>query len=162
MNAVAAPYEVRRGAHLVSTDPGRLDFDVIHGFLSRSYWSAGVPRETLRRAIAGSLCFGLYEDGRQIGFARAVTDRATYAYLADVFVIESHRGRGLGVWLIESLLAHPDLQGLRRFALATRDAHSLYARFGFKPQRAPQNHLERHAPDVYAQPAAAPSAARPA
>ena len=119
----------------ISTDPARLDLDVIHRFLSEdAYWSPGVPRDVVERALANSLCFGLYApDGAQAGFARAVTDRATFAYLADVFVLPAHRDRGLGVWLVETVLAHPDLQGLRRVELATVDAHGLYERFGFRP-----------------------------
>ena len=116
----------------ISTDRDRLDLDYVHAFLTTSYWSPGVTRDVVERAIAGSLCFGLYApDGGQAGFARAITDRATYAYLADVFVGAEHRGRGLGVWLVETILGHPELQGLRRWALATADAHSLYERFGF-------------------------------
>ena len=119
----------------ISTDPARLDVAVVHRYLSEeAYWSPGVARAVVERAIANSLCFGLYApDGAQAGFARAVTDRAAWAYLADVFVLEGHRGRGLGVWLVETILAHPDLQGLRRIELATADAHGLYARFGFEP-----------------------------
>jgi GNAT superfamily N-acetyltransferase len=144
-----APYEVRRGPFLVTTDRARFDVDVVHGFLRRSYWSPGVPRDTVERAIAGSLAFGLFEHDRQIGFARTITDGATFAYLADVFVLEGHRGRGLGVFLMECVLAHPSLQGLRRFTLATRDAHDLYRRFGFTPLAAPDRFMERFAPDVY-------------
>ena len=108
----------------ISTDPGRLDLDVIHRFLVDAYWSPGVTRDVVERSVAGSLCFGLYAPGGgQAGFARAVTDRATFAWIADVFVLPEHQGRGLGVWLMESVLAHPDLQGLRRVILATADAH---------------------------------------
>ena len=137
---------------VVSTDPGRLDLDLIHGFLSQSYWSRGIPRELVERAVRNSLCFGLYEGGRQVGFARVVTDQATFAYLADVFIIESHRGRGLAKVLIAAVVAEPRLQGLRRWMLATRDAHSLYARFGFEPLAAPGRFMELHAPDVYEAP----------
>jgi GNAT superfamily N-acetyltransferase len=121
----------------ISTERDRLDLAVIHRYLSEeAYWSPGVSRAVVERAIANSLCFGLFApDGAQAGFARAVTDRATWAYLADVFVLAEHRGRGLGVWLMETVLAHPDLQGLRRIELATDDAHGLYARFGFEPLR---------------------------
>jgi GNAT superfamily N-acetyltransferase len=150
-------YEVRRGAHAVSDNPARLDLAVVHGFLATSYWAAGIPEETVRRSIAGSLAFGLYrlkdeiDQGgeRQIGFARAVTDRATYAYLADVFVLPEARGGGLGTFLVESVLAHPDLQGLRRWSLVTRDAHALYRKFGFAPLAAPDRHMERLATDAY-------------
>jgi GNAT superfamily N-acetyltransferase len=129
----------------ISTDPARLDLDLIHRFLSReAYWSPGVPRDVVERALANSLCFGLFAPGgAQAGFARAVTDRATFAYLADVFVLPEHRGRGLGVWLVETVLAHPDLQGLRRIELATVDAHGLYERFGFEPLRRVERFLAR-------------------
>ncbi len=129
----------------VSDDPARLDFDVVHGYLTRSYWSPGIAREAVERAARHSLPFGLYDGGRQVGYARVVTDRTTFAYLADVFVLEAHRGRGLGVFLVESVLAHPDLQGLRRWLLATRDAHTLYARSGFRALAAPETMMERPA-----------------
>ena len=122
----------------ISTDPEQLDLDVVHGFLTTAYWSPGIPREVVERAIANSIVFGLYApDGAQAGFARVVTDRATFAYLADVFVLPEHRGRGLGKRLMEAVTAHPDLQGLRRFILATADAHGLYARYGFEPPTMP-------------------------
>jgi GNAT superfamily N-acetyltransferase len=126
----------------ISTDRERLDVDYIHAFLTTSYWSPDIPRETVAKAIAGSLCFGLYDpEGAPAGFARVVTDRATFAYLADVFVDDRHRGRGLGVWLVETVLAHPDLQGLRRWMLATADAHALYARFGFAALEQPERYM---------------------
>lgn len=143
-----------RDGYEISTDRRRLDLDVVHGFLRGAYWSPGVPRNVVERAIEHSLCFGLYAPGgEQVGFARVVTDRAAIAYLADVFVLPVHRGRGLGVWLIETVLAHPDLQGLRRFELATADAHALYARFGFAPFRQPERQLviERAADELYGQ-----------
>lgn len=122
----------RRDGYEVDDDPDRIDVDSAWGYLRGAYWSENVPREVVARAIAGSLSFGLYApDGSQVGFARAVTDRATYAWIADVYVLERERGRGLGVWLIETVLGHPDLQGLRQIVLATRDAHGLYERFGF-------------------------------
>jgi GNAT superfamily N-acetyltransferase len=133
----------------VDTDQSRLDLRTIHEFLTNSYWARGVPLEVVERSVRGSLCFGLYEGDRQIGFARVITDYATFAYLADVFVLESHRGRGLGKVLIAAILGHPSLQGLRRWLLATRDAHSLYAQYGFVPLAAPGRFMERHAPDVY-------------
>jgi GNAT superfamily N-acetyltransferase len=123
----------------ISTDRARLDLDVIHGFLREAYWSPGVTRDVVERSIEGSLCFGLYgADGAQAGFARVVTDGATFAWIADVFVLEPHRGRGLGVWLMETVLGHPDLQGLRRIVLATMDAHGLYERLGFEPLPTPE------------------------
>jgi GNAT superfamily N-acetyltransferase len=143
------PFERRRDAFTVSTDPARLDLDVVHGYLARSYWAEGVPRAVVARSLAGSLCFGLYEGARQVGFARAITDRATYAYLADVFVLEPFRGQGLGVWLVECVMAHPDLQGLRRWSLVTRDAHALYRRFGFTALPAPERSMEKVDADVY-------------
>lgn len=150
----SAIFSVSRGTHVISTDPALLDLDVIYGFLSTCYWSPGIPRTTVERAIAHSLCFGLYNTSppAQIGFARVITDRATYAYLCDVFILESSRGNGLGTWLIESTLAHPDLQGLRRFTLLTRDAHWLYERFGFRPMPDPSRYMERWNPDVYKRP----------
>jgi GNAT superfamily N-acetyltransferase len=142
----------RRGDFLISTDPGLLDLAVIHDFLAnRSYWAPGIPLEVLRRAIDGSLCFGLYEHGRQIGLARIVTDRATFAWLCDVFVLEEYRGRGLSKWLMECVMNYPALQGLRRFILGTRDAHELYTRYGFKPLADPTRFLEVHRPDPYRQ-----------
>ncbi len=128
----------------ISTDRDRLDLAAIHGFLTHdAYWSPGVPLVVVERAIAHSIPFGLYApDGTQAGFARVVTDRAVFAYLADVFVLPAHRGRRLGVWLIETILAHPDLQGLRRFELQTADAHGLYAQCGFQPVAAPQRIME--------------------
>ena len=133
----------------ISTDPSRLQLDAIHGYLMRSYWSPGVPREVVARAIAHSLCFGIYLGEAQVGFARVVTDRATFAYLADVYVLEEHRGQVLSKRLVATIQAHPDLQGLRRFLLATRDAHGLYARFGFRPLAAPERMMEIRDPDPY-------------
>lgn len=138
------------GPITVDTDPARLDLAVVHGFLAESYWAKGIPLETVRRSIRNSLCFGLYEAENQIGFARVVSDRATFAYLADVFVLESHRGRGLGKLLMGAVVAHPDLQGLRRWMLATRDAHGLYAQYGFTPLPVPERFMQLHDPDVYA------------
>jgi GNAT superfamily N-acetyltransferase len=126
--------ETERGEYTISTDRERLDIDLIHRFLSEeSYWAPGVRRDVVERSIANSLCFGLHRGSEQVGFARVVTDRAAFAYLADVFVVRAHRGRGLGKWLIETVIAHPDLQNLRRFFLGTADAHSLYERYGFRP-----------------------------
>ncbi len=135
---------------VISTDDARLDLDVIHGYLSRSsYWAEGIPRELVARSLRHSLNFGLYEDARQVGFARVVTDRATYAYLADVFVLESHRGHGLSKLLMEAVMNHPDLQGLRRFTLATKDAHGLYRQFGFQTLSAPERFMEIAHPGLY-------------
>jgi GNAT superfamily N-acetyltransferase len=147
---VEATYEVRRGGYLVSSDPARLDLDLLHAFLSRSYWARGIPRELVARSLRHSVCFGVYEWGRQVGFARVISDRATFGYPADVFVVGSHRGRGLSTWLVQAVLAHPELQGLRRFSLVTRDAHGLHARFGFGALDAPERHMEILRPDPYA------------
>lgn len=138
------------GPIVVDTDPARLDLALVHEFLGASYWAHGIPLETVRRSIRNSLCFGLYEGERQIGFARVVSDRATFAYLADVFVLASHRGLGLGKLLMDAVVAHPELQGLRRWMLATRDAHGLYAQYGFTPLPAPERFMELHDADVYA------------
>jgi GNAT superfamily N-acetyltransferase len=139
-----------RGHYRVSTDAERLQLDVIHGYLSKhSYWAAGIPRDVVVRSLRGSLCFGLYDDEEQIGFSRVVTDRATFAYLADVFVLPAHRGHGLGDWMMQCVLSHPELQGLRRFHLGTRDAHGLYARHGFAPLQDPAMFMEIYRPDVY-------------
>ena len=132
-----------QGRFTVSDDPDRLDLDVIHGYLSRSYWSPGVPREVVERAMRGSLPFGLYDGAQQVGYGRVVTDRAVLAYLCDVFVLETHQGLGLGAWLVECVLSHPDLHRLKRFMLATRDAHNLYERFGFTPLAHPEWMMER-------------------
>jgi GNAT superfamily N-acetyltransferase len=142
-------WERRRGDLLVSTDRARLDVDLIHGVLSATYWASGIPREIVERAIDGSIAFGLYEHDHQVGFARVVTDMATYAYLADVFVVEARRGQGLGDWLVESIRLHPQLQGLRRFALITRDAGALYARHGFATPPEPLGYMEIVDREVY-------------
>jgi GNAT superfamily N-acetyltransferase len=124
----------RKGEYAIDTDPALLDLDVLHRFLSEeAYWSPGVSREVVERSIEHSINFGLYRAGAQVGFARVVTDRATFAWLADVFVLEEHREAGLGKWLVETVLSHPDLRGLRRWILGTADAHGLYERFGFTP-----------------------------
>lgn len=136
----------------ISTDPRRLDVALIHDWLSRSYWSPGVPRATIEKAIAHSICFGIHGPEGQVGFGRVITDRATFAYLADVFVLEAHRGRGLSKRLMAAVVAHPELQGLRRFMLATRDAHGLYAQFGFTPLASPATMMEVLRPDIYLSP----------
>ena len=143
----------------ISTDPSRLQLDAIHAYLVRSYWSPGIPKDVVARAIAQSLCFGVYHGQNQVGFARVVTDRATFAYLADVYVLEAHRGQGLSKRLVATVQSHPDLQGLRRFVLATADAHGLYAQFGFKPLSAPERMMEIRDPDPYG--AARQSQAKP-
>jgi GNAT superfamily N-acetyltransferase len=143
--------EFTKGQYSITTDPQMLDVDAIHAFLSRSFWAEGIPKETVARAIANSLCFGVFDGKAQVGFARVVTDRATFAYLCDVYILESHRGRGLGKWLIETVMAHPDLQGLRRFQLVTRDAHGLYRRHGFESPLNPERHMEIFRHGMYLQ-----------
>ena len=141
--------EWSKGEFRVSTDPARLDIETIHAFLSTSYWATGVPEAVVRRSIEGSLPFGLYHGARLIGFARVISDYTTFAYLADVFVLPEYRAQKLGVWLIEVIMNHPELQGLRRWSLATRDAHDLYAKFGFTPLKDPSRFMELHRPDIY-------------
>ena len=142
--------EWKRGEYEVSDAAARLDAGVVHDFLAgQSYWAQHIPRATTERAIANSLCFGLYHGGAQVGFARVVTDRATFGYLCDVFVAPEHRGAGQGKWLVSCVLQHPDLQGLRRLCLMTRDAHGLYQPFGFRAMPDPTRYLEIHRPDVY-------------
>ena len=144
------PYEIRERDLLISDDPALLDRPLIHRFLSeRSYWAKGLPREIVDRALEHSLCFGVYSAGRSAGFARVVTDFATFAWLADVFIVEEKRGRGLGKKLVTAVLAHPRLQGLRLFMLGTRDAQSLYARCGFKPLAFPERFMEIRSENSY-------------
>jgi GNAT superfamily N-acetyltransferase len=138
-----------RAPYRITDDPNAVDLDVVHRFLTASYWSPGVPKQVVARGVAHSLPFSILLGERQVGFARAVTDRATFAYLADVFVVEDQRGQGLGAWLVETVLAHPELQGLRRWLLATRDAHALYLKFGFTAISDFSRLMTRHDPDVY-------------
>jgi GNAT superfamily N-acetyltransferase len=133
----------------ISSDPSRLDVDMIHAFLRNSYWARNIPHDVVEKSIRNSLCFGAFTGGRQVGFARAITDRAVFAYLADVFVLPEHRGRGVGRLLVQSILDHPDLQGLRRLLLATKDAHGLYATFGFEPLQETKNYMTIRHPNVY-------------
>lgn len=141
--------------YFVSTDPAFLDVTAIHAYLARSYWAEGIPFTVVERSLAHSLCFGLYHrrpgvsKPDQVGLARVVTDRATYAYLCDVYVLEDHRAKGLSTLLMREVMQHPELQGLRRFGLFTRDAHGLYARFGFTPLPSPERAMERIDRDVY-------------
>jgi GNAT superfamily N-acetyltransferase len=164
--------EWRRGELVISTDPTRLNIDVIHAFLTNCYWAKGIPRDVVARSMEHSLCFGIYDESTsksptshkerekggstaltkppaQVGFARVVSDFATIAYLGDVFVMDSHRGRGLGKWMMECIMLHPSLQGLRRWILLTRDAHGLYSQFGFTPVKAPERYMELHNPHIY-------------
>lgn len=142
--------ELAHGSYVISDDPARLEVAAIHAFLTTSYWAAGIPVEIVRRALENSLCVGIYaSNGAQVGLVRVVTDRATFAYLCDVYVLEAHRGHGLGKAAVEATLAHPDLQQLRRFNLVTRDAHGLYARHGFSAIAHPDRYMEKLDPDVY-------------
>jgi GNAT superfamily N-acetyltransferase len=138
-----------RGDFEISTDPARINVESVHEFLTNSYWAKGIPLETVQRSIENSICFGMYFAQDQIGFARVISDRATFAYLADVFILPAYRGRGLSKWLMECIIAHPDLQGLRRWMLGTKDAHGLYAQFGFTAVGSPEIWMEIHRPDVY-------------
>ncbi len=153
-------HEWRRGDFLISTDPARLDLPAIHTFRTTSYWAAGISIETVRRSIERSLPFGVYTDGRQAGFARAITDYATFAYLADVFILEAFRGRGLGVWLVETIVSHPELQTVRGWLLATANAHTLYAKVGFTALSEPERYMVRRNPSASAPSPPWPPAAR--
>jgi GNAT superfamily N-acetyltransferase len=134
----------------ISTDQRLLDMDMIHHFLAEeSYWSRGVPRGVVERAVQNSLCFGLYHQGAQVGFGRVVTDKASFALLADLFVLAAHRGKGLSKFLLRAIQAHEELQGLRRWLLLTSDAHALYAQFGFAPLAAPDRFMEVLRADIY-------------
>ena len=140
----------QRDLYTISTDKSRLDLEIIHRFLSEiSYWAKDRTFDQTKTAIENSICFGVYDSERQIGFARVVTDRSTFAYLGDVFILEEFRGRGLGKWLMETIISHPELQGLRRWVLATRDAHGLYEQFGFSRLKFPDRWMELPAPDAY-------------
>lgn len=147
---------VSKGEYSIITDKNKMDIDFIHSFLTVSYWAEGITKEIVSKSVNGSLCFGVFKTdkeavpaGRQVGFARMVTDEATFAYLADVFIDEDHRGKGLSKWLMEIILSYPGLQGLRRILLATRDAHGLYKQFGFTPLNNPDRWMHIHNPDVY-------------
>ena len=142
-----------RGDYLITTDRSRLDVELIHDFLSKTtYWAVGRKRDVVQRSIENSLPFGIYTGNNQIGFARVVTDYATFAWVADVFVLPEYRGQGLSKWLMEIILAHPQLQGFRRWVLATKDAHSLYAQFGFIPLHRPERWMERPDPNMQESP----------
>lgn len=144
MSTVEPPYQI-------TTDPARFEIDLIHQFLASSYWASNIPRSLVERSIQHSLAFGAFDGAQQVGFARVITDYATFAYIADVFVIPAHRGRGVSKLIMQAIMAHPDLQGLRRFLLATKDAHGLYAQFGFQPLAQPEAFMTIHDPDVYHQ-----------
>lgn len=152
------PHEIRSGSTLISDDKTLLQTEVVYDFLSHSYWATAIPKAVVEKSIEASLCFGVYhteasgtpeERQTQVGFARVITDCATFAYLCDLFIIEAHRGKGLSKQLMSAVLSHPDLQGLRRFLLMTRDAHSLYTQYGFQPLSKPQNAMEINRRDLY-------------
>jgi len=138
-----------RGDYHISTNKEKLDIPFIHRFLSHSYWAEDIPVDMVKRSIDGSMNFGVYNGSRQIGFARVITDHATFGYLADVFIDENYRGLGLSKWLMQTIMAHPQLQGFRSWQLATRDAHGLYAQFGFKPLENPERIMRIVVPDIY-------------
>jgi GNAT superfamily N-acetyltransferase len=149
------PRETLVDGYLISDDPARLDVGAIHAYLARSYWAAGIPREIVERAVRNSLCVGLYTaGGEQVGLIRVVTDGATFAWLCDVYVLEAHRGRGLSKAMMRAVMSHPSLQTVRRLTLGTRDAHGLYAQFGFKPVAKPESQMEKRQPQPWQQPAA--------
>jgi len=134
----------------ISSETSDMDISVIHGYIARSYWAENIPLNTMETAINNSLCFGVFTDsGNQVAFARMITDTATFAYLADVFVLEEHRGKGISKWIMKNIIEHPKLQGIRRMALATSDAHGLYEQFGFKALSSPKSFMELHQPEVY-------------
>ncbi len=144
--------EYRKGEFTLSTDRERLDLNTIHGFLTECYWAKGISREIVARSMENSLCFGIYARNQQVGFARVISDFATYAYIADVFVLDKYRGRGLGKWLTQCILQHPRLQGLRRWSLVTGDAHGLYAKFGFTAPKRPEIYMELYDEKIYQRP----------
>ena len=136
--------------YTISDDPALLDLDIVHAFIANeSYWAKGIPKTLVERTIANSLCWGVYFEGKQIGFARVISDKATFAYLCDVFIAAGHRGKGLSKALVATLLAHPDLQNLRRWMLVTADAQKLYEQFGFRIVSQPERHMEIHRPGIY-------------
>jgi GNAT superfamily N-acetyltransferase len=142
--------ELRKNGYMISTDKVRLDREVLHRFLSEeSYWAKNRTWDQTETAIENSICFGVYEGERQVGFAGVITDKATFAYLGDVFILEEFRGRGISKWLMETIVSHPEIQGLRRWVLATLDAHGLYEQFGFSALKFPDRWMERAAPDAY-------------
>lgn len=142
-------YQVRKDNFLISTDPKKLDLKKIHSYLTRTYWSNGIPYKTIERAFKHSLCFGVYDQNELIGVARVISDFATYAYLCDVFIEEDYRGKALGKWLVNCIIEHPDLQGLRRWSLLTKDAHGLYKHVGFQEIKSPEKYMEIVVPNIY-------------
>lgn len=142
-------HEHHRGDYTVTTDRSKIDLDVVHGYLASCYWAGEIPRETVENSIRLSYCFSVFERDQQVGFARVVTDFTTYAYIGDVFVLDSHRGRGLGKWLVQCIRENPNLQGLRRWSLVTRDAHGLYRHFGFQSPGMAERYMEIVDSDIY-------------
>jgi N-acetylglutamate synthase-like GNAT family acetyltransferase len=145
-------HEYHKGNFKISTNPDLLDVDVIHAFLTRSYWSRGISRDLVIKSIDNSLCFGLYDQDRQVGFARVITDYTTHAYLCDVFILETHQGQGLGKWLIECVVTWPALQGIRRLVLATADAQEFYRKIGFSELTTPEMFMEKLYPRPWFKP----------
>jgi GNAT superfamily N-acetyltransferase len=144
------PYpDVTNGSYSLTADRGRMDVDAVHAFLTRCFWAVGISKALVAKSIEHSLCFGMFDEEAQVAFARVVTDYSTYAYLCDVYVLEAYRGKGLGKWMMEFVMKHPDLQGLRRFQLVTRDAYGLYAQFGFKSPANPEYQMEIFRPALY-------------
>lgn len=141
--------EWHRDGYTITTDPARVDLTVVTTVLGSTYWAQGIPREAVAKSVSGSICFSLVHGSEQVGFARVISDHATFAYLADVFVVPEHRGKGNGRWLCECVMAHPELQGLRRWLLVTRDAHGLYRKLGFRELANPDRHMEKSSPNVY-------------
>jgi len=149
--------ERKKNGYLISTDKSLLDIDAVHEFLSQSsYWAENIAKSVVQKSIDHSLCFAVYHHNKLVGFARVISDFATFAYLADVFIVQGHRGKGLSKWLMQTIVEHPHLQGLRRFTLATRDAHGLYAQFGFTLFDKPERWMHIHDPDVYKKTVAEP------
>lgn len=140
---------IAKNQFTITTEKEKFDVEFIHSFLTRSYWAEGISKEVIKRSIEGALCFSLFENDKQIGFARTITDKATFAYLADVFIIEEYRGRGLSKWLMEVIMSHPSLQGLRRMMLATKDAHGLYEKFGFTALNNVDRWMQINDPNIY-------------
>ena len=141
--------EWEKEGYMISTDKEKIDVKYVHTILKQMYWSEDIPLNVVERSIKGSLCFAVYDQDKQVGFARVITDKATFAYLADVFIDPVYRGKGLSKWMMQTIVNHPELQGLRRFMLATKDAHSLYTQFGFTPITFPERWMQIHKPDVY-------------
>lgn len=142
-------FEEKKDNFLISTDKTKLDINAVHNYLTKSYWAEGIPPETVKKSIDNSDCFGVYDNDKLVGFARVISDNATIGYLGDVFILESHRGKGLSKWLMECIMKHPELQGFRRWILLTKDAHELYRKYGFKDIERPDRYMEIVNSDIY-------------